>query len=200
MNTPIEVRTKREPGNIFISFRKCFIVIYSHKYVNLLQILIKDIENEKVRCVFQKNWNDFVVSGFKVIAHGDGTFPRSIVKRLAFNYVIELKLTAVIYLRCCKITSLTILIYPYCLRPEPIKINAILYISSAREIVTSSHATRLSWGCKMTFSSTGGWCEIFFPYARNIIDLRPPSVILSLNFEASKYTYPGTKPYMLNCI
>jgi len=45
MNT----RTKREPGKIYsFSFRKCFIVIYSHKYVNLLQIIIKDIENEKV--------------------------------------------------------------------------------------------------------------------------------------------------------
>jgi len=56
MNTrTIEVRTKREPGKIYsFSFRKCFIVIYTHKYVNLL-IIIKDIENEKVRCVFQKN-------------------------------------------------------------------------------------------------------------------------------------------------
>ena len=60
--------------------RKCFIVIYSHKYVNLLQIINKDIENEKVRCVFQNSLNDFVLSGFEVIALDDGIFPRSIVK------------------------------------------------------------------------------------------------------------------------
>ena len=45
------------------------------------------------------------------------------------------------------------------LRPEPSKIAiAILYKSCAREIVTSSHATRLTWECMMTFSSTGSWC------------------------------------------
>jgi len=83
MNT----RTKREPGKIYsFSFRKCFIVIYSDKYVNLLQIIIKDIENEKVRCVFQNN--DFAVFGFEVIALDDGIFPRSVVKKPAFNYVI----------------------------------------------------------------------------------------------------------------
>jgi len=35
------------------------IVIYSHKYVNSLQIIIKDMENKKVRCVFQ---NDEMIS------------------------------------------------------------------------------------------------------------------------------------------
>jgi len=55
MNTR-ESRTKREPGNIYsFSFGKCFIVIYSHKYVNLLQIIIKDIENEKLSYVFLNN-------------------------------------------------------------------------------------------------------------------------------------------------
>jgi len=44
--------------------------------VNLLQIITKDIENEKVRCVFQNSWNDFVVSGFEVIALDDGICPR----------------------------------------------------------------------------------------------------------------------------
>ena len=48
--------------------------------------------------------------------------------------------------------------YLHCLRPELGKLNAILYKSSAREIVTSSHATRLTWGCMMTFSSTESWC------------------------------------------
>ena len=34
-----------EPGKIYsFLFRKCFIVIYSHKYVNLLQIIIKYIK------------------------------------------------------------------------------------------------------------------------------------------------------------
>ena len=56
--------------------------------MNLLQIIIKYIENEKVRCVFQNSLNDFVVSGFEVIALDDGIFPRSVVKKLAFNYVI----------------------------------------------------------------------------------------------------------------
>jgi len=67
------------------------------------------ISKKKVKCVFQNSWNDFVVSGFEVIALDDGIFQRSIVKKLAFNYVIKLKLTAVIYLGCCKITCLTIL-------------------------------------------------------------------------------------------
>jgi len=50
-----EVRTKREPDKIYLfSFIKCFIVIYSHKYVNLLQIIIKDIENEKGKMCFSK--------------------------------------------------------------------------------------------------------------------------------------------------
>jgi len=78
--------------------------------VNLLRIIIKGIKNEKVRCVFQNSLNDFVVSGFEVIALDDGIFPRSIVKKLAFNEVMKLKLTAVIYLRYCKIACLTILI------------------------------------------------------------------------------------------
>jgi len=83
------LRTKREPGKIYsFSFRKCFIVIYSHKYVNSLQINIKDIETEKVRCVFQNNWNYFFVSGLEVIALDDRNFPRSVGKKLAFNYVI----------------------------------------------------------------------------------------------------------------
>jgi len=52
MNT----RTKREPGKIYLfSFRKCFIVNYLHKFVNLLQIIIKDIKNKEVRCVYQNN-------------------------------------------------------------------------------------------------------------------------------------------------
>ena len=43
-----EVRTKREPDKIYsFSFRKCFIVIYSHKYVNLLEIIIKDDEMKR---------------------------------------------------------------------------------------------------------------------------------------------------------
>jgi len=46
-------QTKREPNSL--TFKKCFIVIFLHTCVNLLQIIIKDIENEKVRCVFQKN-------------------------------------------------------------------------------------------------------------------------------------------------
>ena len=77
----LEVRTKREPDKIYsFSFRKCFIVIYSHKYVNLLQIIIKNIELEKVRCDFQVlSLNDFFVSGFEVIALDDRIFPRSIV-------------------------------------------------------------------------------------------------------------------------
>ena len=74
--------TKRDPGKIYsFSFRKCVIVIY----VNLLQIIIKDNENEKVRCVFQNSLNYCVLSGFEVIALDDGIFPRSIVKKLAFN-------------------------------------------------------------------------------------------------------------------
>jgi len=48
----------------------------------------KNIEIEKVRCVFQKSWNDFVVSWFEVIAPDDGINPRSIVTKLAFIYVI----------------------------------------------------------------------------------------------------------------
>jgi len=58
-----QTRTRQD---LFIFIQKVFYcdVIYSHKYVNLLQIIIKDIENEKVRCVFEKNWNEFVVSGF----------------------------------------------------------------------------------------------------------------------------------------
>jgi len=56
---------------------------------------------------------DFVVSGLEVIALNDGIFSRSIVKKLAFNYVIKLKLTAGIYLRCCKIICLTILILSF---------------------------------------------------------------------------------------
>ena len=48
--------------------------------------------------------NEFVVSGFEVIALDDEIFPRPIVKKLAFNNVIKVKLTAVIHLRCCKIT------------------------------------------------------------------------------------------------
>jgi len=63
-------------------------MIYSHKYVYLLHIIVKDIENEKVRCGFQKNGNKFVESGFYVIALVDGIFPRSIVKKLALSYVI----------------------------------------------------------------------------------------------------------------
>jgi len=76
----LEVRTKREPDKIYsFSFRKCFIVIYLHKYVNLLHIIIKNIEFEKVRCDFQVSLNDFLVSGFEVIALDDRIFPRSIV-------------------------------------------------------------------------------------------------------------------------
>ena len=65
----LEVRTKRELGKIdSLSFTKCFIVIYLHKYVNLLQIIIKNIKMEKVRCVFQISFNYFLVSGIEVIA------------------------------------------------------------------------------------------------------------------------------------
>ena len=53
--------------------------------MNLLQIIIKDIENGNVRCVFQNSLNDFVLSGFEVIALDDGIFSRSIVKKLPFN-------------------------------------------------------------------------------------------------------------------
>jgi len=112
-----EVRTKRETGKIYsLSLRKCFIVISSHNYANLLPFIIKDIENEKViyLCVFQNYWNYFVVYGFEVIALDDGISPRSIhvVKKLAFNCVIKMKLTAVIkfYVSCCKITCLTIVL------------------------------------------------------------------------------------------
>ena len=73
----------------------------------------------------KNSWNDFVVSGLEVIALDDGMLPRSTVKKLAFIYVILLKVTAVGYLRCCIITCLIILYYLYCLRPELIKINAI---------------------------------------------------------------------------
>ena len=72
--------------------------MFSNKYVNLLQITIKDIDIEKVICGFFKNWNDFVVSGCEVIALYDGIFPLSIVKKLAFIYVKQLKLTPVSYL------------------------------------------------------------------------------------------------------
>ena len=59
---------------------------------------------------FQNSLNDFVLSGFEVIALDDGIFPRSIVKKRALYQVIRLKLTAVIYSRCCRITCLTVLI------------------------------------------------------------------------------------------
>ena len=60
IRVPIEVRTQRELGKIYsFSFGKCFIVIYSPTYLNLLQIIIKDIEIEKVRCVFFKQLNWF---------------------------------------------------------------------------------------------------------------------------------------------
>jgi len=50
-----QTRTRQDLFIYSFSFRKCFIVIYSHKYVYLLQIIIKYIENKKVRCVFQNN-------------------------------------------------------------------------------------------------------------------------------------------------
>jgi len=42
----------------FIHFYSESILLWfiSQKYVNLLQIIIKDIENEKVRCVFQNSY------------------------------------------------------------------------------------------------------------------------------------------------
>jgi len=58
-----------------------------------------------------------------------------------------------------KLHVLLCVYYIYCLRPEPGKINALLYKSSAREIVTSSHA----------FSSTKGWCGNPCLICKNII-------------------------------
>ena len=79
----------------------CFIVIYSHKYVNLLHIIIKDIEIEKVRCIFRNSWNDIVVSGFEVIALDDGIFPRSMVEKLylfmSYSWNWQLSLLKVLY-------------------------------------------------------------------------------------------------------
>jgi len=65
-----------------------FIFIQKVFYCDLLQIIIKDIENEKVRYFFQNSWlNDLIVSGFEVIALDDGIFPRSMVEKLAFIYI-----------------------------------------------------------------------------------------------------------------
>jgi len=64
------------PARFIYFHSESVVLIYSHKYVNLLQITIKDIENEKVRCVFQNSWNDFGVSWFEVITLDDGMFPR----------------------------------------------------------------------------------------------------------------------------
>ena len=60
--------------------------------MNLLQIIIRDNEIRKVRCVLKKV-DDIFVSGFEVSALNVGVFPRSIVQKLAF--VMRLKLTSV---------------------------------------------------------------------------------------------------------
>ena len=78
----------------------------------------------------------------------DGIFPRSIVKKLAFNFMSYSWNWQLYNLYTCGDVKLHVLLfvyYIYCLRPESSKINAILYKSSAREFVTSSHATRLTW-------------------------------------------------------
>ena len=103
---------------------------------------------------------------FEVIALDDGIFPRSIVKKLAVNYVMKLKLTAVIYLRWCKITCLTLLILSLLFKTRTYQNKCNFVQSSAWEIVTSSHATRLTWGCKMAFSASEVDAEILVPYAK----------------------------------
>jgi len=166
---PIELRTKWEPGKIYsFSIRKCFIVIYSHNYVNLLQIIIKYIENEKVKCVFQNSWNDFVVSGFEVIALDDGIFQRSIVKKLAFNYVIKFKLTAVIYLRCYQITCLTILILSLLFKTRTHQ-NKCNFVQKKVHGKSWRHRTRLvlHGGVRWLFSAPEVYAEILVRYARN---------------------------------
>ena len=55
--------------------------------MNPLQIII-NIEIEKVRFFFLNSWNDFIVYGLEVIALDDGILPPSIVKKLAFIYVM----------------------------------------------------------------------------------------------------------------
>jgi len=68
-------------------------------------------------------------------------------------------------------------LFVWCLKQKttkPSKKNTILYKSSAQKIVTSSHATRLTWGCKMTFSSTGSWCGNPCPICKNKFILHHP--------------------------
>ena len=65
-----------------------FIFIQKVFNCDLLQIFIKDIAKED-KIFFQNSWlNDLIVSGFEVIALDDGIFPRSMVEKLAFIYVI----------------------------------------------------------------------------------------------------------------
>jgi len=71
------------------------------------------------------------------------------------------------YLRCCIITCLTSLILSWLFATRTQQKKKKLYKCSTREIVMSSHATRLTWGCTMTFSNTRSWCENPFPICKN---------------------------------
>jgi len=68
--------------------------------MNLFQILIKNIEIEKVRCVFQISLNDFIVSGIEVIAL-DVWFLSTVDCLKTFIYLCH---TVEIDSCCCKIT------------------------------------------------------------------------------------------------
>jgi len=71
--------------------------VHLNNNANYIQIIIKDIEIEKIRWVFQNSFNDFVVSGF-------GDFPhRSIVKNwhlfMPYSWIWQLSVTwSVVYL------------------------------------------------------------------------------------------------------
>ena len=108
------------------------------------------------------------MSGFEVIALANGIFPRSMVKKLAFNYVIKLKLTAVIYLRCCKIACLTILILSLLFKTS-IQQNKCnfeqKYCSGNRDVIARDSS--YMGGVRSHFPAPDVDAEILVPYARN---------------------------------
>jgi len=124
----------------FIHFHsESVLLIYSHEYVNLLQSIITNIEIKRVRWVFQISLNNSLVSGFEVIALHDEISTLDCSETFIYScHIVEID--------SC---PLFLVLYNYmfnCLRPELSKINAISYKRSARETVTSSNATYLTWG------------------------------------------------------
>jgi len=142
----IELRTKQEQGNIYsFVYRKCFIVICSHEHVNVLQIIIKDIEIKKFKSAFQNKLNWFRL----VRKEGHRTWQRafstvdSLIRNLLLFICYTFEIDSCEFLGCCKTTRVTIIQLSLLSTAEMHQKQTFMYKSSARENLTSSHATIL---------------------------------------------------------